>query len=185
MFPNPARCPPAASDRESARTTSGSWGPRAWSRARSSRWRRWRRGSPRAVPRVWTRSSRSASNERQTASDLENRREISRDLERERSHRATRMPHQGVCDELGPRVSRTPSLEQPRVEVDDPVVRYVPLVHGAFAHAVVAATGWGQYFDRQQELADGEPLTHDAAPVGRWNYEHVRLCDELRLQFDV
>jgi len=76
------------------------------------------------------------------------------------------MPYERIARDLGPLLIRRPPLEDARIEVDDQVVRQVPLVQRSLAHDVVS-------------------IAQNPAPFGDWQDVDIWLRDEFRFELDV
>src|SRR3954464_8571437 len=81
------------------------------------------------------------------------------------------MPRQHVHDQLRSLIVRRPALDEPSVEVHDPVVGHVSLIQRTFSYAIMPTARRRQSLDRQYDLADRQPLAHHSSPFVLWNNE--------------
>jgi hypothetical protein len=95
------------------------------------------------------------------------------------------MPRQRFCYELWTIMARRPTLDEARVEVDDPVFRDVALVERPFANAVVAGARRREHLDGEQQCPNRVALARNASPFVSIDGENVRLGNELRLELNV
>src|SRR5690348_16152283 len=94
------------------------------------------------------------------------------------------MPRQRFDENLRPYVVRPPALEQPRVQVVDPILRQVSLVLWPLHDAIVAPTAWGQHLGGEHELTSRH-LLGDPPCFGAREDEDIGLTEELGLELDV
>lgn len=112
----------------------------------------------------------------------EHRLEVNGKIEPERCRGAGRLPRQRFCYELGAVVGRHPVLEEPSVEVDDPVVGDVALLERALANAIMATARWGQHLDGEQELPYRKAFAHHSTHFVHRRDIDVGLRDGFNLQ---
>src|SRR5687767_13920671 len=91
------------------------------------------------------------------------------------------MPLEDVGEHFRPLMGRQPPLHELRVEIDDPVLRHVPLIHRTLTDAIVPAAGWRDDLDRQKRLAHREPVASYAARLPERHDEYARATAALVL----
>src|SRR5689334_14619127 len=110
--------------------------------------------------------------------------EIIRQVERKRGRSAEGSPGESLGDHFRSLVVRYPALDQPRIQIDDPVLWHVSLIGQPLGHPIVPAAAWRENLHRKQHFARRH-FRQEPTRFGNGKDEHVWLNEELGLRLEV